>query len=62
MVIQRLRSASIRFDYRIRRPADGTELLEGMIELACIDLTTRRPRHLPEELRGRLEGEAQASS
>ncbi|MDA1264927.1 MAG: thioesterase family protein [Planctomycetota bacterium] len=60
--LERLRSASIRFGYGIQRPADGAELLEGMIELACIDLSTRRPRHLPEDLRAQLEVEAQASS
>ena len=60
--VERLRSASIRFGYRIQRPKDDVQLLEGTIELACIDLGTRRPRHLPDELRVKLEQEAQASS
>lgn len=60
--IARLRAASVRFQYRIRRIADDTELLEGTIELACIDLKTRTPRMLPEELRQVLGAQAGSSA
>lgn len=52
-----LRAASIRFEYSIRRPADGGTLLDGMVELACMDLESREPVILPQEIRSKLEAE-----
>ncbi len=54
----RVRAASILFDYSISRPADETLLLDGAIELACIDLESRAPRMLPGDLRARMEAAA----
>ncbi len=36
-----LRSHSLRFDYRLTRPADGALIAEGSTRLACIDGTHR---------------------
>lgn len=57
VAIAGLRAASIRFEYSIRRPSDGATLLDGMVELACVDLESREPVMLPKQLRSRLEAE-----
>ena len=48
-----MRAASLRFAHEVWRAADELRLLEGEIELACVDLqqSPARPRLLPEELR-----------
>lgn len=55
--IERSRAASITFGYEIQRarrgdgaPEDHPTLATAAIELACMDLVTRRPRVFPPEL------------
>jgi acyl-CoA thioester hydrolase len=62
VAIGRLRAASVTFEYRVLRPADGTLVLEGSIELACVTLAgERKPRLLPAELReGLTDGDQSA--
>lgn len=52
-----LRAASVRFGYEIERLDDGTLLVTGETELACVDLAAseRRVVPLPEDLRAALE-------
>lgn len=57
VTIAGLRAASIRFEYSIQRPTDEATLLEGMVELACMDLQSREPVILPQALRSPLEAE-----
>ena len=51
--IERMRSASVTFGYEIRRETGGsaTVLATAEIELACMDMATRRPRIFPAALR-----------
>ncbi len=52
--IERTRSASVTFGYEVHRQengAPGTLLLTAELELACIDLETRRPRVFPDSLK-----------
>ncbi|QDV08783.1 Acyl-CoA thioester hydrolase YbgC [Planctomycetes bacterium Poly30] len=51
--IERMRSASVTFGYEIRREDKEavTVLATAEIELACMDMATRRPRIFPKELR-----------
>ena len=52
--IERTRAASVTFGYEVHRKEDGqkgTHLLLAEIELACMDLETRRPRVFPEMLK-----------
>lgn len=35
--------------FQILRPADGATILRGMMVFACIEISTGRPRRLPEE-------------
>jgi acyl-CoA thioester hydrolase len=35
--LHEIRAASVRFDYRIARPSDGTLCAEGSTRLACVD-------------------------
>lgn len=58
VAVERLRGASLTFRYHVRRPADGAAICDGTVELACVDLATRAPRLLPEELRGRIVAQA----
>ena len=55
--VARVRAASASFEYALRRPADGTCLLTGAVELACVKLGPRppRPRMLPAPLAEALE-------
>lgn len=46
--VSEVRSASLRFDYRVER--DGELLAEGWTRHACIDTGRNRPRRLPAEL------------
>lgn len=62
VAVGRLRAASVRFDYSIRRPADGATLLDGTVELACVSLTDRTPAMLPEGLRAQLEAQTDPAS
>ncbi len=62
VVVERIRAASIQFGYRITRASDDHLLLEGVVELACVNLADRTPRMLPPNLRDKLAGEAQAPS
>lgn len=50
--IERVRGASLAFRYEIRRASDGTRLVDGETDLACIGLegTSRTPRPLPDSL------------
>lgn len=57
VAISGLRAASIRFQYTVLRPKDGITLLDGLVELACMDIQTRAPMILPEKLRAGLESE-----
>ena len=57
-----LRAASVRFDYTIRRVQGGSDLLDGTVELACVCLSERTPRVLPEDLRARLEAQMEPAS
>jgi acyl-CoA thioester hydrolase len=52
------KAASIRFDYRVVRAADGLLLAEGATRLACVDEagTLRRLRGEMEEVLSRAEG------
>lgn len=55
--IERIRSASVTFGYEITRLDEGqpdsepTVLATSEIELACMDLKTRKPRIFPKDLR-----------
>ena len=55
--IERIRSASVTFGYEITRVDSGepTILATSEIELACMDMQTRRPRIFPKELRAAFE-------
>lgn len=51
--VSALRSASVTFSYEVyRAEKDGgrTHLLSSQVELACVDLNTKRPRVMPEGL------------
>ncbi len=51
--VSALRSASVTFSYEIYRgEQDGscTHLLSATVELACVDLSTKRPRVMPDAL------------
>ncbi|MGD2017545.1 MAG: thioesterase family protein [Planctomycetota bacterium] len=53
--VSALRSASVSFSYEVyRTELDGSRahLLSAVVELACVDLQTRRPRVMPEGLHG----------
>ncbi len=56
--IERLRSASVTFGYEITRLDEGqpTTLATAEIELACMDMNTRKPRIFDKELRRSFEG------
>ncbi len=56
--IERLRAASLTFGYEITRLDEGqpTVLATAEIELACMDMTTRKPRIFDKELRRAFEG------
>jgi acyl-CoA thioester hydrolase len=47
--------ASMRFEYEIRREADGALLADGFTEHACLDRRTLRPMRLPDEIRQTIE-------
>lgn len=55
--IERVRGASVSFEYQIVRPSDGVLLAEGSTELACVDLNqdARPVCMLPEGLRALFE-------
>ena len=54
--IEAWRAASMTFAYSIERlgPGEPALLVTATIELACIDLETKRPKVFPEELRAFL--------
>ena len=56
--VERLRAASLTFCYEITRLDDGkpTSLATAEIELACMDMTTRKPKIFSQELRRAFEG------
>ena len=56
--VERLRGASISFEYQIVRAADRAPVAEGTTELACVDLRdpARAVCMLPDELRERAGG------
>jgi len=62
VAIGHLRAASVRFDYSIRKAEGGSTLLDGSVELACVSLSDRTPRVLPDELRARLEAQMESAS
>ena len=45
-----LRAASVTFEHRIERVADGLEILRAEVEMACFDMESRRARRFPERL------------
>ncbi|MEM6675276.1 MAG: thioesterase family protein [Planctomycetota bacterium] len=52
--VERVRAASVTFGYEIHRSVEGeagAPLVSAQVELACMDLATRRPRVFPDELR-----------
>jgi acyl-CoA thioester hydrolase len=57
--VGRVGNASITFESDVVRPADGTTVASGSIELACVrkDASVRRPLPLPPELLERLAGQ-----
>lgn len=55
--LEKLKRASLRFGYRITRPADGKLLATGFTRHACLDADTRRLARLPEDLVRRLEAD-----
>ena len=61
--VQRVRSASVRFHYALRRAGDGTLLATGITDLACLDLhkPERGVRPLPEGIREALQGLLEAT-
>jgi acyl-CoA thioester hydrolase len=46
--LREIRAASVRFDYRITRPSDGTLCAEGSTRLACVDARHAIRRISPE--------------
>ena len=60
--VGRVGAASVTFEYRLHRPADDARIADGTIELACVDLGDRKPRMLPDELRGVLASETDQAS
>ena len=53
--VSALRSASVTFSYEVHRAEEAgsrTHLLSAQVELACVDLSTKRPRVMPEFLHG----------
>lgn len=60
--ISRVRAASVTFGYEVHRKGeDGTPgdlLITASVELACMDLETRRARPFPDVLRTFFSGEA----
>ena len=56
--IERMRSASVTFGYEIRRedPGGPMVLATAEIELACMDMGSRKPRIFPAELRAAFRG------
>lgn len=58
--VEGARAASLTFGYRITRAeADGSAstLATASVELACVDLSSMRPRAFPDELVGFIEAE-----
>ena len=55
--IERIRSASVTFGYEITRDGEGgpTVLATSEIELACMDMKTRKPQMFPKDLRQAFE-------
>jgi acyl-CoA thioester hydrolase len=47
--------ATMRFEYQIRREADGLLIAEGYTEHACLNRQTLRPTRLPEHVRTAIE-------
>jgi acyl-CoA thioester hydrolase len=52
LVAQRVGAATIDFAQTVRR--DRTLLVEGSVQIACVDRDTGRPRRLDGDLRARL--------
>jgi acyl-CoA thioester hydrolase len=54
--VSALRAASVTFEYRLERAADGLHLADASTELACVDLASeaRGPRALPEDVRASM--------
>lgn len=48
--VSELTGATVRFDYRVLREADGELLTEGHTTLACVD-DAHRPRRIPSDVR-----------
>ena len=55
--VRHVGGASVRFGYRIVRPADDAVIAEGTTEHACVD-DTGRVQRLPRTLREMLAGSA----
>ena len=52
LVAQHVGAATIDFDQTVRR--DHTLLVEGSVQIACVDRETGRPKRLEDELRAQL--------
>jgi len=53
-----IRRASIRLQHRARNRADGSLLVSGPVQIACVELATMRPAPLPDEVFNRLRSHA----
>ena len=55
LVVERVGRTSVGFSYHIRRKRDGASCFRAAVTTVLIDLDTREPVPLPEELRSILE-------
>lgn len=50
VVLRLRRAASLAFDQRVERAADGVVLVEARVRTACVDADDFRPRPIPDRL------------
>jgi 4-hydroxybenzoyl-CoA thioesterase len=55
LTVERIGRSSVDFTYSVRRKYDGTECFGARITTVLIDLDTRKPMAIPQDLRGILE-------
>lgn len=48
--VSHLGGASLEFEQRVVRDADGTSCCQGVVKVVCLDAATMRPRRMPEHL------------
>jgi acyl-CoA thioester hydrolase len=60
--LERMRGASILYDYEVTRVADGAVLLTGQVETVSLDRDSLRPTPLPDSIAATIEAARGAGS